>query len=48
MFGIVIMVIFYIIFYVKIHVNDVFFIFLKLFLTSALQNDPKHIKYIKF
>jgi hypothetical protein len=48
MFGIVVVVIFYIIFCVEIHVNDIFFIFLKLFLTSALQNDPKNIKYIKF
>jgi hypothetical protein len=48
MFGIVVVVIFYIIFCVEIYVNDVFFIFLKLFLTLALQNNPKHIKYIKF
>jgi hypothetical protein len=39
---------FQIIFRAKIHVNDVFFIFKKLFLTSAHQNDPKRTNHIKF
>jgi hypothetical protein len=30
------------------HVNDVFSFFLKLFLTLAHQNDPKHTNHIKF
>jgi len=30
------------------HVNDVFFIFLKLFLISAHQNDLKHTNHVKF
>jgi hypothetical protein len=30
------------------HVNDIFFIFKKLFLTSAHQNDPKRTNHIKF
>jgi hypothetical protein len=28
--------------------NDIFFIFKKLFLTSAHQNDSKHTNHIKF
>jgi hypothetical protein len=30
------------------HVNDVFFIFLKLFLILAHQNNAKHTNHIKF
>jgi hypothetical protein len=30
------------------HQNDIFFIFKKLFLRSAYQNDPKHTKKLKF
>ena len=48
MFGSMTAVAFQITFYAKIHVNYVFFIFLKLFLISAHQNDPKHTNYIKF
>jgi hypothetical protein len=48
MFGNVVVVAFQIIFRAKMHVNDVFLFFKKLFLTSAHQNDPKHTKYIKF
>jgi len=32
----------------KMHVNDVFFIFKKLFLTSVHQNDLKRTNHIKF
>jgi len=39
---------FQIIFRAEIHVNDIFFILKILFLISIHQNDPKHIKYIKF
>jgi hypothetical protein len=38
---------FEIIFRAEMHAN-VFFIFLKLFLTSAHQNNPKHTNHIKF
>jgi hypothetical protein len=48
MIGSVIVVAFQIIFRAEIHVNDVFFIFKKLFLTLAHQNDPRHTKHIKF
>jgi len=44
----VIIDVFQITFRAEIHTNDVFFIFKKLFLTAAHQNDPKHIKHIKF
>ena len=47
MFGSVIAIAFQITFRVEMHVNDVFFIFFKLFFTSAHQNDPKHIDRIK-
>jgi len=47
-FNSVVMVAFQITFRAEIHTNDIFFIFKKLFLTAAHQNDPKHIKYIKF
>jgi hypothetical protein len=40
------MVVFQSVFHVEIHQNDIFFIFLKLFLRSAYQNDPKHKKKI--
>jgi len=45
MFGtvVVVAVIFQITFHAEMHADD-FFIFLKLFLTSVYQNDPKHIK----
>jgi hypothetical protein len=48
MFGSVVIVAFQITFRAEMHANDFFFFFLKLFLTSAYQNYPKHIKYIKF
>jgi hypothetical protein len=48
MFGSMVVVAFQITFRAEMHVNDFFFIFLKLFLTSVHQNDPKHTKYIKF
>jgi hypothetical protein len=35
-------------FHAEMHQNDVFFIFLKLFLRSAYQNDPKHTKKFIF
>jgi hypothetical protein len=44
-FGSVIAVVFQIAFRAEIHANDVFFIFLKLFLTLAHQNDPKSTNY---
>jgi hypothetical protein len=47
MFGSVVAVAFQIIFRAEMHVND-FFYFLKIILTSAHQNDPKHTKHIKF
>jgi len=43
-----VVVAFQITFCVKIHANNVFFIFLNFFLTLAHQNEPKYIKYIKF
>ena len=48
MFGSVIAVAFQITFRVEMHINNIFFIFKKLFLILAHQNDPKHINYIKF
>ena len=36
------------VFHAEIHQNNIFFIFLKLFLRSAHQNDPKHIKKLIF
>jgi hypothetical protein len=44
-FGSVVVGAFQITFRIKMHANDVFlfFIFKKLFLISAHQNDPKHI-----
>jgi hypothetical protein len=39
---------FQITFRVKMHVNDVFSFFKKLFFTSAHQNDPKRTNHIKF
>jgi len=48
MFGSVVAVAFQIIFCAEIHANDFFFIFEKLFLTSARENDPKHTNHIKF
>jgi hypothetical protein len=46
--GSVVSVAFQINFCAEMHANDVFFIFKKLFLTSAHQNDPKRTNYIKF
>jgi hypothetical protein len=48
MFGSVVALAFQITFRAEMHANEVFFIFKKLFLTSAHQNDPKHTKHIKF
>jgi len=48
MFGSMVTVAFQIIFHAEMYANDVFFIFKKLFLTSAHQNDPKHANHIKF
>jgi hypothetical protein len=42
-----VMIVFQIIFYIEMHVNN-FFIFKKLFLISAHQNDSKHTNHIKF
>jgi len=47
MFGSVVAVAFQITFHVEMHAND-FFYFLKTFLTSAHQNDPKHTNHFKF
>jgi hypothetical protein len=44
LFGSVVAVAFQIAFRAKMHANDVFFIFLKSFLTSAHQNDLKTLK----
>jgi hypothetical protein len=44
----VIVVAFQITFCAEIHANDIFFIFLKLFLISAHQNDLKRTNHIKF
>jgi hypothetical protein len=44
----VVAVAFQITFCAEIYVNDVFFIFKKLFLISAHQNDPKRTNHIKF
>jgi hypothetical protein len=33
-------------FYAEVNQNDIFFIFKKLFLRSAHQNNPKHLKKI--
>jgi hypothetical protein len=48
MFGSVVAVAFQITFRGEMHANDVFLFFLKSFLTSAHQNDPKHTNHIKF
>jgi hypothetical protein len=48
MFESVIAVVFQSIFRVKMHQNDIFLFFKKLFLRSGYQNDPKHIKKIIF
>jgi len=44
LFGSVVAVAFQIAFRAKMHANDIFFIFLKSFLTSAHQNDLKTLK----
>jgi hypothetical protein len=48
MFGNVVAIAFQITFRAEMHANDIFFIFKKLFLISAHQNNPKHTNYIKF
>ena len=48
MFGSVVAVAFQIAFRAEIHANDVFFIFLKLFLTLVHQNDPKSTTTLNF
>jgi len=48
MFGSVVAVAFQSVFHAEMHQNDIFFIFLKSFLRSAHQNNPKHIKKINF
>ena len=48
MFDSIVVVVFQITFHAEMHVNDIFFIFKKLFLISVYQNDPKHINHIKF
>jgi len=48
MFGSVVAVPFQITFRVEMHVNDFFYYFLKIILTSAHQNNPKHTNHIKF
>jgi hypothetical protein len=47
-FGSVVTVVFQITFRVEMYQNDIFFIFLKLFLRSVRQNNPKHTKKFKF
>jgi hypothetical protein len=46
--GSVVAVAFQITFHAEMHANDIFFIFKKLFLISAHQNNPKHANHIKF
>jgi len=48
LFGSVVVIAFQNIFRSEIHQNDIFFIFKKLVLRSAHQNDSKHIKKINF
>jgi hypothetical protein len=48
LFGSVVAGAFQINFRVKMHASDVFLFLKKLFLTSAHQNDLKHINHIKF
>jgi hypothetical protein len=36
------------VFHAEMHQNDVFLFFLKLFLRSTYQNDPKHIKILNY
>jgi hypothetical protein len=48
MFDSVVAVAFQITFRAEMHANDVFLFFKKLFLTSAHQNNSKHINHIKF
>jgi hypothetical protein len=45
LFDSVVAVAFQITFRAEMHANNVFLFFKKLFLTSAHQNDPKHIKF---
>jgi hypothetical protein len=44
MFGIIVAVVAQSIFHLEMHQDDIFFIFKKLFLISAYQNNPKTIK----
>ena len=48
LFGSVVVVAFQSAFRVEMYQNDIFFIFLKLFLRSAHQNNPKYTKKIIF
>jgi hypothetical protein len=47
-FGSVVAGAFQITFRTKMHANDVFSFFKKLFLTSTHQKDPKHTNHIQF
>jgi hypothetical protein len=47
-FKMVIIVVFLNIFYLKIYLNNIFFIFKKLFLTPARKNNMKTLKNINF
>jgi hypothetical protein len=46
LFGSVVVIVFQSVFHAEIHQNDIFFIFKKLFLRSAHQNDPKYKKIL--
>jgi hypothetical protein len=45
LFESVVAIVFQSAFHAEMHQNDIFFIFLKLFLRSTHQNDPKYKKY---
>jgi len=45
---VVVVTVFQSVFHVEMHQNDIFFIFLKLFLRSTYQNNLKHIKKLIF
>ena len=47
MFGNVVVIVFQSVFHLKMHRNDIFYIFLKIFLILAHQNDLKTIKKLK-
>jgi len=46
LFGSVVVVVFQSVFHAEIYQNNIFFIFKKLFLRSAHQNDPKYKKIL--